>query len=107
MQDEAHERIDIHSYLPQSVPPYLQVELQYKNESAIVSIDNIITDSLGDILFLSGEVANKLGIISEGPVPCKVIIPWTGLAKQYLVRYLYVIPVVGIIFGFVWGISLL
>lgn len=103
---EVHKRNSVRSYLPQGLPSYLQVELRYKNGSAIVSIDYILTNSLGDTLFLSEEEANKLDIINEGIVPCQVIIPWTGLVKQYLVRYLYIIPAVGFSLGFLWILNL-
>lgn len=101
-----HKRNSVRSYLPQGSPSYHQVELRYKNASVIVSMYYILTNTLGDTLFLSEEEANKLDIINEGIVPCQVIIPWTGLVEQYLVRYLYIIPVVGFSLGLIWILNL-
>lgn len=101
-----HKRNTVHSRLSQRFPSYFKIELHYKNASAIISIDNILTNSLGDTLFLSEEAANKLDIINEGIVPCKVIIQWTVLVNQYSARYLYIIPIIGLSFGFMWIFNL-
>jgi len=86
----------------ETLPPYTQIMLSYKNKSIRVTINDLIPESNGILLDISNGVAKKLHIKNGEFVPCKFVITKDYSSFVYL---LCAIPIMTCLYGIFYFLS--